>query len=211
MSDPADASTPSPQAPPPEQQPALTGDAAPGKRKRWSPRHVTAWLAAGTLVATFLNVGVAFYQWDVMKRQARIMRRQTKVMEEANRLNREALDHARAVAKTGDVTSAESLRLARAANEATRDNFRQDQRPYIWLTRFEAPQLFIHPKRAPFGQITWTWRYTNYGRSPAYRVRYTHSMEVAEGALSRRRSLGGEMATAAPLPPTKRRFQHECV
>ena len=206
MSDPADASTPSPLTPPPEWQPVLTDNAGPAKRKRWSPRHVTAWLAAGTLVATFLNVAVVFYQWTAMERQAGIMKRQTEAMEEANQLNRESLEHARGVAKSGDISTAESLRLARSANENTRNNFRQDQRPYIWLTRFEAPSLFIHQKRAPLGQVTWTWRFTNYGRSPAYRVRYTHSMEVGEGALSRPRIFDKNLATAAPLPPTKDDF-----
>jgi hypothetical protein len=79
MSDQAEAPTPSSPSPPLEQP------SAPRRRVRWT---ATKFFAAGTLVATFANVGVAIYQGREMRRQARIMERQTGAMEEANRLTK---------------------------------------------------------------------------------------------------------------------------
>jgi hypothetical protein len=93
------------------------------------------------------------------------------------------------------------------ANKNARDNFRQDQRPYVWLTNFRAPDLLVHPDRPNDveGHATWSFHYTNYGKSPAYHVSLTHVMEIGDKATTRRRNLG-QFKTSPPIPPNKDDF-----
>ncbi len=88
--------------------------------------------------------------------------------------------------RTSATAAINASRTAQQALALARDNFRQDQRPYVALTESRDPQA---PK-APFTfvddgrgkRIGWTWFYTNYGRSPAYNLRFSQEMEI-EGKI----------------------------
>ena len=71
------------------------------------------WLTVGILIATavsaiatVVNVWVASHQWQAMKAQTESMRK-------ANRLTEKALEHAQAVARSGDDFAAHSLATAK--------------------------------------------------------------------------------------------------
>jgi hypothetical protein len=88
----------------------------------------------------------------------------------------------------------EAHRQADYANqglEITRQQFIEDNRPYIWLAALEVPQLF-HNSNGRL-QIVWNWHFTNYGKTPANHVRTQTFMKVGEGAF--RPSFG------SPNPP----------
>jgi hypothetical protein len=76
----------------------------------------------------------------------------------------------------------DAARTAQSSLEDARGNFRKDQRPYIWLSgqvRDFKPGFFTEPFADPtFGYVVWPFHYTNYGRSPAYRVRYTAYVHI---------------------------------
>jgi hypothetical protein len=68
-------------------------------------------------------------------------------------------------AKESAHAATDAATAAQKALDMTRDKFRQDQRPYIWVTSLGEPTFVPQA-----GQIIWTWHMTNYGRSPAYRL-----------------------------------------
>ncbi|HLK03758.1 MAG TPA: hypothetical protein VKT53_04890 [Candidatus Acidoferrum sp.] len=73
-----------------------------------------------------------------------------------------------AQAKAASALANEAKRAAdisRQALDAERARFVEDQRPYIWVKKTENPQLQAGRK------ATWSFEYTNYGRSPAIGVR----------------------------------------
>ncbi|MGA2816101.1 MAG: hypothetical protein ABSE67_07350 [Xanthobacteraceae bacterium] len=64
----------------------------------------------------------------------------------------------------------EARRQAKASEDALeliRQDFIADERPIIWLTN-DAPGIALIQ---PSGQIVWNYYYTNYGKTPANRVR----------------------------------------
>jgi len=151
------------------------------------PGTATQWSAVATVaiaIATIVNVFILGFQWSALK--------------ETNRI---ATGNIKAANQSAAAATA-SAEAAIEANKATRDHFREDRRPYIWLARFGAPELFVHPKRAPIGQITWSWYFINYGRSPAYKIKFTHGMNVGSDAAAQPRPFKG-FKVAAPLPPNK--------
>lgn len=97
-----------------------------------------------------------------------------------------------------------------------RAQFRDEQRPYIWLTNNLGQPLFVHPKNLKTGasvqkitQMIWTWHITNYGKSPAYSIRVWQYSRIGGNILPQ--FIGGKQtATAvdigAPLPPTGDQF-----
>ena len=80
----------------------------------------------------------------------------------------------------------ESNRANNIASDAlrlSRDNFRQDQRPYIWLTGDLGSPRFIPPLVQPesiVGQVIWTFHFTNYGKTPAYNIRYQKYIKMGD-------------------------------
>jgi hypothetical protein len=91
--------------------------------------------------------------------------------------------------------------------KATMDNFKQDQRPYVWLTNDLAHPLFVlKPENlSGIGQVVWDLHYTNYGKTPALGMRLAIYMKVGDRnfALSFGSDSNGNLE---PLPPTKSDF-----
>jgi hypothetical protein len=89
------------------------------------------------------------------------------------------------------------------ANEQTRNHFRQDERPYIWPTNngLGSP-VFVATKD---GQVIWTWNYTNYGKSPAYKVRFHQYIKIGDRPVVRSYGAKGP-SIGPPLPPNKEDF-----
>jgi hypothetical protein len=97
----------------------------------------------------------------------------------------------------------------------TRDQFRMDQRPYIWVTGNLGTPDWTAMRGSTnlatdLGQVLWTVHYTNYGRTPARELSTEKLISVGEEAY--RHSFRGEDAPPAahsagvPMPPTKEDF-----
>jgi hypothetical protein len=112
-------------------------------------------------------------------------------------------------AETSATGATDSAKAARDAVTQARDQFRQDQRPYIWLTNsgLGTPEFILtRPNEVPpTGQILWTFHYTNYGKSPAYKLRSYKFISVERnGRFSA--SYGSSKAPSSegvPVPPNK--------
>jgi hypothetical protein len=98
--------------------------------------------------------------------------------------------------------------LTQEALSVSGDQFRQEQRPYIWLTNSLVSPEFIRQSgnpRSPAGQIIWGYHFTNYGRTPALGIEFEEFMKLGDGPFIKtfmepRQSIG------APLPPNKDDF-----
>jgi hypothetical protein len=91
-----------------------------------------------------------------------------------------------------------------AAAKASRDNFIVDQRPYVRLTNhLETPNLVPGTS-----QIAWNWEITNYGKTPARRIRFFTYMKIDSGEFkpTYRRFNRGDPVIASALPPSKTTF-----
>lgn len=170
--DPPPALKESPPTPTPEEQKApdpndpVGQQEARGRPRR--PKRVTAVLAAGTLVATFANVGVAFYQWNAVERQAKIMERQTKAMEEANAINRGSLELAKSTAASSDAATAVSLKLTRQNLEVTREALAfsrgaSEATQRAWVVMAGTSTIDLSPDK----EISIAVELKNVGKSPA--------------------------------------------
>jgi hypothetical protein len=107
-------------------------------------------------------------------------------------------------------TAKEARRSAAIAQQAltqAREQFRQDQRPYVWLTNnLGGPTLFVPPRSSTSeGYVAWPWHYTNYGKTPAYNVHFNGTMYIGDQA-STRKHIYERSKMAAPLPPGKDDF-----
>lgn len=95
----------------------------------------------------------------------------------------------------------DSNKITRESLHAAHDNFRQDQRPYIWLTNNLLWPHYFEPGGFP----VWEWHYINYGKSPAYKIRITSNVIHGVGARGRPRPLPPVMKSA-PMPTGKDDF-----
>jgi hypothetical protein len=104
--------------------------------------------------------------------------------------------------------ASEANKLTHEALRNARDNFRQDQRPYIWVTNDMGSPIFVpwnNDPASPTGQVIWTYRFTNYGKTPASNSTFTQEMKIGNRPFTKtythdkqtRESIG------APLPPNK--------
>ncbi len=96
---------------------------------------------------------------------------------------------------------------AQAALKDARNDFREDRRPYIWLTNngIGSPEFVMERNKSGFGQVLWDWHYANYGRSPAYNVSFRQYMKL--GAQPFEISYGQKQSNSgAPIPPNKEDF-----
>jgi hypothetical protein len=95
----------------------------------------------------------------------------------------------------------EAADTAQKSLAQARDQFRQDQRPYIWATA----NLGSPERWEPTGQLVWDLHFTNYGKSPALEIRYYDYMRIGKGAMAP--SFGEPIPhKGAPLPPGKDDF-----
>lgn len=104
---------------------------------------------------------------------------------------------------------------AQRAVANAQEQFRQDARPYVWVTNNGLGQPeFIFDRTltgAPMntGQIVWTFHYTDYGKTPAYNLSSERFFSV--GLNSPFRESHGfshvEKVNGTPVPPNKDDFQ----
>jgi hypothetical protein len=102
----------------------------------------------------------------------------------------------------------ESASAAQNALAQARDQFREDRRPYIWLTKtgLGAPMFIPNIRDPRTGQVVWDWHYTNYGKTPALDIRYTHYMKLGERSYAKSNAAPSGGSVGAPLPPDKDDF-----
>jgi hypothetical protein len=98
------------------------GHEAPNDRpsilRRWIPRRQTSFTGWLFVVITATYAFFSYHQWEAVR--------------ESNRLTLEAVNHAAAVAKSSDASTAESLRLIREGLRITRETDEVSRR--AWLT-----------------------------------------------------------------------------
>jgi hypothetical protein len=91
--------------------------------------------------------------------------------------------------------------------DTTTKQFKQAERPYIWLATFpKIPSFVVAPgETGPDGYIAWDWHYADYGKTPAYNVKITGTIDISAGAINKKRVFE-PAKQAAPLPPNKDDF-----
>jgi hypothetical protein len=89
---------------------------------------------------------------------------------------------------------------ARQSLNLTREIFKADQRPIIWLTNHNDMPRF----QAPSNQITWNWEMSNYGKSPATRIHFETYMSLDGGSyiLDYGKRKNNDI-DSGPMPPGK--------
>jgi hypothetical protein len=91
--------------------------------------------------------------------------------------------------------------------QTTRAIFKADQRPIIWLTNNVAQPQIIIPPGKDSGQVVWDFQTTNYGKSPALRIRYETYMSIDGGPYLMDYGMAEKGSTVgAPMPPGKLDF-----
>jgi hypothetical protein len=101
--------------------------------------------------------------------------------------------------------------LTQKALRNARDNFRQDQRPYIWLTNELGSPRFVPFNNDPAsgtGQAVWAYHFTNYGKTPASNIRFTEEIKVGDRPFAKTHAHDNRTreSVGAPLPPNKTDF-----
>jgi hypothetical protein len=101
----------------------------------------------------------------------------------------EAIATTNRLARAAEASAKENRRLASAGDRSaksaeetlktTRENFISTERPYVWLTNDLGRLEFPH-QPGQNGQVFWTWRYTNYGKSPALGLQFGHFIKLGE-------------------------------
>jgi hypothetical protein len=84
-----------------------------------------------------------------------------------------------------------------------RDHFRQEQRPYIWVSNFGAPE-FIPQRGDPksqTGQVLWTWHFTNYGKTPAHKTTSELYIQLGTGQMKLGHGYSEQKQIGVPVPP----------
>jgi hypothetical protein len=103
------------------------------------------------------------------------------------------------------------------AQDASARQFRAEERPYIWLTAtgIGGPEYFypslpptmkLDPKKV--GQVTWSYHYTDYGKTPAYNVRTTAKLIKigTRGRFQPSYRLTPHPGQGIPIPPGSDNF-----
>jgi hypothetical protein len=151
------------------------------------------YLTSGIVLLTAGMVIVGILQWNAMQGQLGEMK------------------SGGADTKNLAISTDKQATTADAALTLARDNFRREQRPYIWFTLAGAGQIEFHqtPRTdPPSGQILWTFHITNYGRSPAYGFQHVREeIKIGDSPFKviwqREYKTGGQ---GTVIPPTKDDF-----
>jgi hypothetical protein len=173
------------------------------EKRNWRERWPIL-IAIGTLAAIIAQAVIYNEQRKIMNRQQEVMDAQLGKMDQQLNTMDKTLEETRRNANA----AIKSTNLAEDAIQQSRESFRQGQRPYIWLTNNLGRPDCIRAANTPDPPscyVVWDWRFTNYGQSPAYNVRATHSMIIGSNVLRKHR-LFGVAKPAAPLPPNKEDF-----
>jgi hypothetical protein len=76
-----------------------------------------------------------------------------------------------------------SAAAAEAANANASAQFREQERPYIWLTNNGVLTPEFRQVTSTVGQIIWPFNYTNFGKSPAHDVRTHKFIRIGENGV----------------------------
>ena len=90
-----------------------------------------------------------------------------------------------------------SADAARDSLSITRENFKADQRPIVWLTNNLGNPTWIQNK------IVWSYHFTNYGKSPAANVRFDVNMSIDGSPFQDFGPIEKWRGTGAPVVPTR--------
>lgn len=98
----------------------------------------------------------------------------------------------------------EANRLSHQLLETTRDNFRNEERPYVWVAEKGGP-VFEQPNAnfPNMGQIIWTWHYQNYGKTPALHVSFQQYFRLGKNGVFEPAYGQKGASPGPPQPPTK--------
>jgi hypothetical protein len=111
-------------------------------------------------------------------------------------------------AKTSAKAATEASKTALDALTVTRDNFIKDQRPYIWFTNTGEGSPDFHRtvnattrQALTSGQVIWTFHATNYGKTPAYKVRSWRYIKLGTAPFVPSHSSITAPTIDPPIPP----------
>jgi hypothetical protein len=141
-------------------------------------------------VATLLAFLAAAYYARIAKQQAEIMH---ETLIEVQRQT---------------VAAEKSLRATQQALNVTRENFRQDQRPYVWLTNDIGPFQRVSTSigGALGGRLAFNFHFTNYGKSPAINCSVESHIGLGRGGGERILWSKLDPKSGSILPPGKTDF-----
>jgi hypothetical protein len=120
-------------------------------------------IASVTLITLFVTFIVFYYQLKESKRQTELFRQQA---EQA------ALDARKAQGQT------------QSQIELSKDSFRRDQQPYVWVTGIPTSETYTNPVSKEF-QVLVSAHYKNFGKSPAIAQQRYSLVEIGPNALNR--------------------------
>jgi hypothetical protein len=145
------------------------------------------WLEVAALVTVIFYTRYAGQQRDAMNETLAEVKKQT------------------GFASTSAQAATTAAKVAQDSILQSDKQFRQDQRPYIWIvnsTGMGEPQFLKNSKLPavnPTGQILWPWHITNYGRSVAYGVTCRAFIKINKGPLMP--NYKSELGNIGPVPP----------
>ena len=106
-------------------------------------------------------------------------------------------------AKQAADAAKDSADLAGQSFKFNVDEFHAEQRPILWLTDDVGSPAFVpNPLLPNSGQVTWRWRFTNYGKTPVKGMKYLQFMKLGEGPFVPSYGAVGA-STGSPIPPGK--------
>ncbi|MGA8030116.1 MAG: hypothetical protein WB992_23460 [Bryobacteraceae bacterium] len=101
------------------------------------------------------------------------------------------------------VAAQQSGQSARDAIRQARDQFKDEQRPYLWLTNngFGNPDFLALSAYPGHGQILWTYHISNYGKSPARDVGLLDWIKIDDGPFVLSYGMRQQGSHSGPIPP----------
>ena len=163
--------------------PAKSNAIPPTKQFTTTKRRRKYWFEWGKFIVEVLTLliissytVIAYHQWDEMRI--------------ATKATQEAADAAKAGADAAIQSLADS-----------RSDFKNDQRPFIWLRNsLETPRFWINPVTKNTGQILWDWHVVNYGKTPVANMQFRQYMkEGSKPFVASYGERGGNFGS--PIPP----------
>ena len=144
--------------------------------------------------------------FDELVRQGKEEERREKVRIRLERITMWAVIIYAGIAVFQYVQMRRANQLASDAVTNTRDSFREEQRPYVWLmNQLGSPGLAL--VKPPTGQILWSWHLTDYGKTPAYKlVRKQYIKLSGDKIFTPSWDEQSISHTPIPLPPNKDDF-----
>jgi hypothetical protein len=183
------------------------GDGQIVKELHWV-HHATFWTQVGLGIIGITALFIYGCQLQVMRGTLAEMKRSG---EQSTAQVWSAIDNFNWMARSMDLSEKQSETSIRTA----RDQFQKDERPYIWLAPKDStnwnsfwtpvfntstPQGFNVPGPI-LGQIRWEWHVVNYGKTPAYNVRYSSYLKIGDAPFVPSHGKG-DLHHAPPMPPT---------